>query len=672
MDVRLPDGTMVQNVPDNITKAELASKLQANGYDVSKLMPKAEATAGERATALGAGAQKGMVAGLLGLPVDTVENIINLGTAAYGAGTGKGGEAPQPLQGSVGGSAWIADKLRGAGFNVDNPRPDDPASRMLHTGGTIAGVSALPGAGVKSTLTAAAGGSIAGEVLGPEWEGVGAMTPQAAARTASAAKAAVANPQTVQRNQETFKTAGTTPDVAQATDSNFFRGLTNVVGRVPGGQGVIAKFREQEQEALGKSAKTGVSAESAGRAIKEGITGDGGFLDRTKQTWVKLDNEVAAKVPGNVGIAPTNTMAALDDLTKTTKGAEQLSKVFQNGKVLDIKRAAVSDLGGKPGTQISILGEDGKPLSTFEVGGVAPSGQLPYQAIRELRSRVGSMLDDSLVSGIPNGELKKLYGGLSKDLEAAANGAGAGKEFARQSNYYKARMERIENTLDKVLGQGKAPEDIFKSISPTDVESVNKVRRVMRSLEPEERQVLSDAVVNRLGRASPGKQDATGEKFSSETFLTNWSRINDSAKAQLFPDTRTKLDAIAKVSEDIRAGKTPFGNPSGTGQAATAAGVYGSVPIAAGMATTGIATGNTALVGAAGATLAISGSLIAGANIGSKMLTSPKVVDWLAKSGKITTDEQKVAQLGRLAVIYNETKDEKLKAELAQYSQSLK
>jgi hypothetical protein len=37
MDVRLPDGTVIQNVPDGISKAELTAKLKSNGYDVSKL-----------------------------------------------------------------------------------------------------------------------------------------------------------------------------------------------------------------------------------------------------------------------------------------------------------------------------------------------------------------------------------------------------------------------------------------------------------------------------------------------------------------------------------------------------------------------------------------------------------------------------------------------------------
>jgi len=37
MDVRLPDGTVIQNVPDGMSKADLMAKLKANGYDVSKL-----------------------------------------------------------------------------------------------------------------------------------------------------------------------------------------------------------------------------------------------------------------------------------------------------------------------------------------------------------------------------------------------------------------------------------------------------------------------------------------------------------------------------------------------------------------------------------------------------------------------------------------------------------
>lgn len=48
MDVRLPDGTLLRNVPDGMSKADLTAKLQSNGYDIGKLSAPAEATPAAR------------------------------------------------------------------------------------------------------------------------------------------------------------------------------------------------------------------------------------------------------------------------------------------------------------------------------------------------------------------------------------------------------------------------------------------------------------------------------------------------------------------------------------------------------------------------------------------------------------------------------------------------
>jgi hypothetical protein len=50
MDVRLPDGTVIKGVPDGMSKADLTAKLQANGYDVSKLMGDQSAAAPAKST----------------------------------------------------------------------------------------------------------------------------------------------------------------------------------------------------------------------------------------------------------------------------------------------------------------------------------------------------------------------------------------------------------------------------------------------------------------------------------------------------------------------------------------------------------------------------------------------------------------------------------------------
>ena len=588
--------------------------------------------AGERASAAVGGVNRG-IAGLVGLPVDTAENIYNLGKAGVGTvatALGKPEFAPELTTGTPGGSQSILGLLERFGIKTANPQPEDPASRMLHTGGSIAGGSMIPGAGVRGAAAAAAGGALAGETLGPEYTGLGALSPAVGMRAAAGAKNAISAK--VSPTLETFKQAGTMPSVGQVTDNAFLHGLENLAAKFPGGSGVMKNFIENQQKQMGAQARTGVPTEAAGRAIERGISGEGGFLERTKATWKQLDDAVAAKIPKGAAFEPSNTVQALDDLTRPVQGAEQTTSALVNPKLAEMKDNLAADLK-------------------------ANNGQVPFEAMRALRSKVGSMLDESLVTGIPGGELKKVYGALSKDLEAAANQAGAGQEFARQNNFYRARMDRIESVLDRVIGKGRQPEDIFKAINPTDPDQANKLRAVMRSLSPSERKVVSEAVVNRLGRATPGRQDELGEVFSSETFLTNWNKLSPGAKAQIFPDPplRENTEKIAKAAASIRSGKGIYANPSGTAGSFAAYSVYAS-PIAS------IATGSIAPV-AAGAGAAGT------AYLGAKMLTSPKVVEWLAKPIK-PTSVQAAAHLARLGVIYNQS-DSDLKVELAQYIQSI-
>jgi len=53
MDVRLPDGTLIRNVPDDMTKAQLTEKLRANGYDLGGDEQPSRGVAGYIDTTLG-------------------------------------------------------------------------------------------------------------------------------------------------------------------------------------------------------------------------------------------------------------------------------------------------------------------------------------------------------------------------------------------------------------------------------------------------------------------------------------------------------------------------------------------------------------------------------------------------------------------------------------------
>ena len=592
-----------------------------------------EPTAVDRGKAAIGGVNRG-IAGLIGTPVDAITSLLN-STQGFGMvnkddPTGKRQFSIPTITNPVGGSESIARLMDRFKIGTTNPRPDDQASRMLNTAGMIAGGSLVPGAGVKGTLAAATGGAAAGEALGPEYIGVGAMAPAAAGQAAANVKNAVAAK--AAPIVETFKQAGTMPSVGQATDNVFLHGLENLAAKFPGGAGVMQKFIEAQQRNMGGQARTGVPTEAAGRAIEKGVTGEGGFLARTKATWNTLDDAVSAKIPKDAAFVPANTVKALDDLTKPVAGAEKSTGTPLDARITSVKENLLADLE-------------------------ANNGKMPFDALRTIRSRVGAQIDDALVQGGKSGEMSKLYGALSKDLEGAATQAGAGQEFTRQNNFYRARMDRIETVLDRVIGKGKQPEDIFKSVMPTDPDQANKLRAVMRSLSPSERAVVSEAVANRLGRAKPGAQDISNELFSSETFLTNWNKLSPGAKAQLFPDPplRENMERLAKASSEIRGSKGIYANPSGTAGSFAAYAVYMG-PIAA---LGGMAGGFPAALGASAASATT-------ANIGARMMTNPRVVEWLATPVN-PKSPQAAAHLARLGVIYNSTKDQGLKDELARF-----
>jgi predicted transcriptional regulator len=125
-------------------------------------------TALNRVRAVGAGFNRG-VAGIAGLPVDTLANVIDLGKAgigsAYTAITGRAPpallEVEQDRQNMWGSAQNIEKLLNKAGQTTTVDRPDDKASRYLYAGG-----AALPAAATLQPGSAAKAGALAAQAFG--------------------------------------------------------------------------------------------------------------------------------------------------------------------------------------------------------------------------------------------------------------------------------------------------------------------------------------------------------------------------------------------------------------------------------------------------------------------------------------------------------------------------
>lgn len=109
MDVRLPDGTLIKNVPEGTTKAQLTEKLRANGYDVSALEEKPSGSADTTS---------GKVLGYLSEAAGNVPaDVMNIAQGAYNVAT----DPLQALQGvaeAVGSPLQTSAQLLGGAYQV--------------------------------------------------------------------------------------------------------------------------------------------------------------------------------------------------------------------------------------------------------------------------------------------------------------------------------------------------------------------------------------------------------------------------------------------------------------------------------------------------------------------------------------------------------------------------
>jgi hypothetical protein len=568
---------------------------------------------GRSAAMQGAAVVKG-ASNLFAIPGDTLTRLLNAAgitnwkpaaesiNEALDSITPKPRNATERITNSVaqglGGAAGGIGLGRAVGGALGTALAAEPGAQLAGAvGGSGASqVAAEAGSGPAGQLVAGAAGGMAGSA------GLNAAT----RLTRGAYRGGEAGRQRMEQNIQAFEDAGASPSVGQATERRSMQAAESLLSRTPGAAGYVARQAEKQADDLGagvertaSSLAPKASGEQAGRAIQRGITDQGGFLDTFKKKSGQLYGEIDQHIQPQTPVTVTQTQKVLAELTTPIKGAEATSRRLMNAR-------------------ISGIAED--------FGVDAQSGAIPYEALRRLRTMVGEELADApLKSDVPAAQWKRLYGALSSDLEAAAKSAGpdAERAFTRASNYYRAGSKRLD-VVSGVIEKNGGPEAVFRSATSGTKEGATTIRAVMQSLPPDAQKMVSASVLRRLGRATAGRQDDLGERFSTETFLTNWNSMSPSAKAVLFDrygaGFRKDMDQIAKVASNLREGSQVFRNPSGTAQAA--AQTSAAVGFVAALATGNVGTAAAIAAG------------VGGANLSARLMTNPRFVKWLATTTK--------------------------------------
>lgn len=558
-----------------------------------------------------------------------VQNTITLGV---NAATGADIPYVRPLGQNVG------DVLDASGL----PKPSTGGERIM-SGTVRAMTSALPflGSGVLASgapvgsLTqgvgkalastpgsqiggAAAGGALSSataEATDNPWligaaDVVGNLgVPMLAAATRATFRGGESGRKAVERAAADFATFDATPTVAQARGGWIAGAVESLLGRVPGGAGRMKAAMDKSVEAASaKIAKIvgDVTPDDAGRALKIGGRTAG---ERYAETAARTYDEAYAQIEQT---ARRGVYAA--DLDKTAGLLAQL-----RGRLASAPATARESVGPAMARIEALLSD----IATNK-----ERGGLSFAALRQARTALGEDLKTAGlmgVSGSAQTPLSALYGALTEDMNRYATKWGGGDAIRLADRYYRAAKFRTDDLLAGVIGREDTAK-VFEAATRADATTL----RALRSAVTEDRWVpTAKATLDRLGRATPGQQNAAGDAWSFETFLTNYSKMPPPVKKTLFGRLKgvgnldADIEAIARAAGDVRAAQRVLANPSGT--AATAANISAGTLFAYSLAYNQPAA--AAMAAGAGA-----------ANIGARLMTSPRFIKFLSAATRMPVE----------------------------------
>lgn len=340
------------------------------------------------------------------------------------------------------------------------------------------------------------------------------------------------------------------------------RAITTGTRASPLSVGPVVNAAERQQRQFGsavrRTAETQgevLDTQTAGATVRQGAER---YTKETAQTGSKLYDRAANMAKGVRAIKPVATVQAVDDA---------LARMKQN------PAASPSDIASL------------ESFKTRIAEGVS------IQGLRDARTSLSQgVYDGKLRSGADQAMWKGILGNVADDIDAGLRSVGrddAANAFRRADKFWSERVEFIDQALQPILGRdgAKGGEEVLQAIEgmARGQRGGNaRLSRVMSALSNEEAGNVRATLVDRLGRATPGAQDAQGETFSAATFLTNWNKMTPQARASLFPEkaTRDNLSDLATIAEGTKRGQA-MANTSNTGVAMTSINVIGGGAAAA-------------------------------------------------------------------------------------------
>lgn len=422
-----------------------------------------------------------------------------------------------------------------------------------------------------------------------------------------------------------YKILGLPPDAGAITGNSGTQRLQEGLHKSLTSSKVMQEHSNAINEGLGDALKETakgfrgqiMTTQGAGEVIKKGAS-------RAIKKYSKVFNRLERRADNLIGTdAPTpldDTVNSFEKIFTKTEGTPNLDKRL-NSTLKDMFKDIQADM---------------------------VDGAIPYQALRALRTKVGSMkngISGTALGDVQQGQLKKIYEGMTKDLRYVAESSGddALKAFDKAMTYEKG-IYAEHLPLLKQIEKHQYDDKTFKTIMNTAKDGGTKLRILRQNLKPSEWNDVASSTLYHMGMAVNSKQNVAGDAFSAGTFLTNWNKLKPEAKRQLFggkrynESLRQNLDRFVRVvgsQKDIEK-VINYSNTAGTNEAIDLVKHTGRALLLP-LFGAGLGAG---VEGSAGAVAGLGAATIT-PYVTAKLMTNPKFIRWLTSTTKKAVNPKK-------------------------------
>lgn len=337
-----------------------------------------------------------------------------------------------------------------------------------------------------------------------------------------------------------FQNAGLrNPSAGMVSGNRWLQSMEEGLSKAPGSANYMREYTDSMLAGMGDEASR-IAQLSGGRRLSQQGAGDvlsggaGGSMARFGERRGLLEDALVSRIGKDTPVDMGGTRGLMETLQ--------------------------ADKAVAPGARRFMDPAIGESKKILEVTEDLPLGisDLPYEAVRQARTDLGGRLETPSVAGgyvgLEGQQAKKVYGALLDDLNVAAKEQGALQQ-SRILDRYTRYYNRVDKpTLEMLI---KRDDKAYKWMMEGSKDSGARIAKVRNNVTSGEWDDVVSTTIDRMGSATPGAQNMSGDLFSPNTFVTNWNKLAPEAKSSMFggkkyKELRASLDNLGKVAEVVK------------------------------------------------------------------------------------------------------------------------